>query len=101
MTKHRKERVLWLGYQLAVPSKWLNYDRQSKQPSVATEFQKEYQEYDPREHATLTGKEGTVSRSSTFDNTTTGDEIQIASAALGLIEPKDIKYFHSHGNHLS
>lgn len=43
MTEHRKERVLWLGYHLAVPGKWLTYDKQSKQFSVTPEFKKSTQ----------------------------------------------------------
>ncbi|KAJ0103746.1 telomerase-binding protein est1a [Diaporthe amygdali] len=42
-TENRKERVLWLGYQLAVPGKWLRYDKQSKQFTVTPEFQKSIQ----------------------------------------------------------
>jgi hypothetical protein len=41
MTQQRKERVLWLGYHLALPGKWLTYDKQSKQFGVTPEFQKE------------------------------------------------------------
>ncbi|KAH8743671.1 hypothetical protein F5883DRAFT_364029, partial [Diaporthe sp. PMI_573] len=31
MTEQRKERVLWLGYHLALTGKWLTYDKQRKQ----------------------------------------------------------------------
>lgn len=71
MTEQRKERVLWLGHSLAIPGTWLTYDKESKQFSVTPEFQKEYPVYDASEDATLSGKEGSVSRSSTTGSTTT------------------------------
>ncbi|KAI7782655.1 hypothetical protein LA080_012991 [Diaporthe eres] len=74
MTEQRKERVLWLGYCLALPGKWLTYDKQSKQFSVTPEFQKEHPVYDASEDATLSGKEGSVSHSSTTGSTTTFDQ---------------------------
>jgi hypothetical protein len=73
MTEQRKERVLWLAYHLALHGKWLTYDKQSKQFSVTPEFQKEYSVYDASEDATLSGKEGSVSRSSTTGSTATLD----------------------------
>ncbi|KAK2600575.1 hypothetical protein N8I77_010097 [Diaporthe amygdali] len=78
MTEHRKERVLWLGCRLAVSGKWLTYDKQTKHFSVTPEFQKDYPEYAPSEDATLTGKEGSMSRSSTFGSSTTeGSEVSV------------------------
>jgi hypothetical protein len=71
MTNQRKERVLWLGHHLAVSGKWLTYDKQSKQFSVTPEFRKEYPFYDASEDATLSGKEGPVSRLSSTESTTT------------------------------
>ena len=65
MTEQRKERLLWLGYHIAAHGKWLTYDKQSKQFSVTTEFDKEYPVYDASEDATLSGKEDSVSRSIT------------------------------------
>jgi hypothetical protein len=56
MTEQRMERVLWLAYQLALPGKWLTYDKQSKQFGVTPEFQKEYPVYNTNEGATLSGK---------------------------------------------
>jgi hypothetical protein len=58
MTEQRKERVLWLGYQLALPGKWITYDKQSKQFKVTPDYEKEYAVYEPREDATLSGEEG-------------------------------------------
>ncbi|KAL1866030.1 hypothetical protein Daus18300_006931 [Diaporthe australafricana] len=81
MTEQRKERVLWLGYHLAAPGKWITYDKQSKQFSVTSEFQREYPDYDPSEDATLTGKEDSMSRSSTFGSTTTIDQSTESSTA--------------------
>ncbi|KAH8743621.1 hypothetical protein F5883DRAFT_530207 [Diaporthe sp. PMI_573] len=74
MTEQRKERILWLGYQLALPGKWLTYDKQSKQFKVAPEYEKEHAVYDPGEDATLSGKEGSVSHPSTTGSTTTLDQ---------------------------
>lgn len=74
MTEQRKERVLWLGYHLALKGKWLTYDKQSRQFNVAAEFQKEYPVYDASEDATLSGKEGSVSRSSTSGSSATFDQ---------------------------
>lgn len=73
MTEQRKERVLWLGYQLTVLGKWLTYDKQSKQFSVTPEFQKDYPVY-ASEDATMSGKEGSVSHSSTTGSTATLDQ---------------------------
>lgn len=74
MTEQRKERVVWLGYQLALSGKWLTYDKQSKQFSATAEFQKEHPVYDASEGATMSGKEGSVSHSSTTGSTTTLDQ---------------------------
>lgn len=74
MTEQRKERVLWLGYHLALKGKWLTYDKESKQFNVTPGFQKEYSVYDASEDATLSGKEGSVSRSSTSSSTATFDQ---------------------------
>lgn len=74
MTEQRKERLLWLGYHIAAHGKWLTYDKQSKQFSVTTGFDREYPVYDASEDATLSGKEDSASRSSTAGSTATFDQ---------------------------
>jgi hypothetical protein len=84
MTQQRKERVLWLGYHLALPGKWLTYDKQSKQFGVTPEFQKEYSIHDASEDSTLSVKDTSVSRSSATCTTATADQ-----GTEGLITEKD------------
>ena len=78
MTEDRKERVLWLGHRLAAYGKWMTYDRETKQFSVTAQFDDpevyKYGEYAPSEDTTLTGKDETLSRSSTLGSTTTLDQ---------------------------
>ncbi|KAH8749334.1 hypothetical protein F5883DRAFT_435891 [Diaporthe sp. PMI_573] len=56
MTEQRKERVLWLGYNLALLGKWLTYDKQTKQFGATPEYQKEYSVYDTSKDSILCGK---------------------------------------------
>lgn len=78
MTEDRKERVLWLGYRLASYGKWMTYDAQTKQFSVASRYDDpevyKYEGYAPSEDLTLTEKASTLSRSSTLGSTTTLDQ---------------------------
>lgn len=70
MTEYRRERVLWLGWNLAIHKKWIVYDEQTKQFSATPEFHQN--DYDSAaEDATLAEKDDAMSLVSTADSTAT------------------------------
>lgn len=70
MTEIRRERVLWLGWNLAAQGRWIVYDDQSKQFKATLAFHQEPQDF-PDEEATLAEKDVSISRASTFDSAAT------------------------------
>lgn len=68
MAEYRRERVLWLGWQLASHEKWLQYDNTSKRFKATPEFDMNY-EYNA-EADTLAEDDDVLSRTSTFNDST-------------------------------
>lgn len=79
MTDTRRERVLWLGWNLASHGKWLIYDDESKQFKATDEFHKEIQDF-PAEDATLAGKVDAISSISTFNSTASTTTMTVDSS---------------------
>lgn len=71
MTEYRRERVLWLGWNLAVYKKWIVYDEQTKQFRATPEYQQDDAHDGTDETATLGDQDDAMSRTSTADSTAT------------------------------
>lgn len=70
MTEYRRERVLWLGWNLAAHEKWIVYDKQTKQFKATPDFHQDYLDF-AAEDATLAEQDDAMSRVSTADSTAT------------------------------
>lgn len=70
MTADRRERVLWLGWNLAAHNKWLVYNNETHQFRAAPEFHQPHHEFGA-EGATFAEGDDAVSRMSTADSTAT------------------------------
>lgn len=70
MTEYRRERVLWLGWNLAAHKKWIVYDDQTKQFRATPEFHRDAHDFEADE-ATLGEQDDAMSRVSTADSTAT------------------------------
>ncbi|KAJ4386336.1 hypothetical protein N0V93_009230 [Gnomoniopsis smithogilvyi] len=70
MTEYRRERVLWLGWNLAAHKKWIIYDEQTKQFRATSEFHKDAHDL-AAEDATLREQDDAMSIVSTTDSTAT------------------------------
>lgn len=70
MTEYRRERVLWLGWNLAAHNKWIVYDEQTKQFSATPEFHQDDHDL-AAEDATLAENDDAMSQVSTAASTAT------------------------------
>lgn len=70
MTEHRRERVLWHGWNLAAHKRWIVYDDETKRFRATPEFQQKDLEFGA-DDATLADGSDAMSRMSTADSTAT------------------------------
>lgn len=69
MAEYRRERILWLGWQLAAHERWIQYDSTGKRFKATPEFDVEYEGYNA-EADTLTDDEDAMSRTTTYNENT-------------------------------
>lgn len=93
-TEIRRERVLWLAWNLASHGRWICYDEQLKHFKATPEFHQEPQDF-PAEEATLAEKDDVLSRASTFDSIATtatldADSVKGSKSVAGSSEADDM-----------